>query len=255
MLYIYGITRADRSRPAVEGLGDPPTTVRLVESASLAAAVSDLPEGYVVHDDDARAHLKVLIELLRDGPVLPIRMGTVAPNEDVLRSDVLDASTPELTERLDALDGFVELHVDADDEEADSIGALAAASGIRPGRPMGLDGRIQLGGQIADLLVDYRQQVGAEIVERLRPLAVQDVPRTAVRSAEDPMLRWAFLVARGDLPKFDAAVADIRRDHPELAIRYAGPLPPSHFVDWQPDADARTYSDSFQATGAWGWQS
>jgi Gas vesicle synthesis protein GvpL/GvpF len=255
VLYVYGITRADHSRPSVEGLGDPPGAVRLVESEPLAAAVSDLPDGYVVHDDDARTHLKVLIELLSDGPVLPVRLGTVAPSDEVLRAEVLDGSAAELAERLDALDGFVELHVDADDDEAHSIRVVATAGGIRPSLPVDLDERIQLGGQIADLLVNYRQQLGAEIVERLRPLAAQDTPRTTLRSAEDPVLRWAFLVRREDVPRFDAAVADLRGDHPELAFRYAGPLPPSHFVDWQPGTQTSTTTDSFQATGAWGWQS
>ena len=255
MLYIYGITRADRAAPSVDGLGDPPEAVRLVESAPLAAAVSDLPDGYVLHDEDARAHLKVLIELLHDGPVLPVRMGTVTPSEDVLRSEVLDASSPELVDRLDALDGFVELHVDADDDESQSIRIVAAAAGIRGSGAMALDERIQLGGQIADLLVDYRRQVAAEIVARLRPLAARDVSRITVRSAEDPLLRWAFLVRRDDLPRFDEAVVDIRRAHSDLAIRYAGPLPPSHFADWQPGSQRCTPTDSFQATGAWGWQS
>ena len=47
--------------------------------------------------------------LLRYGPVLPVRMGTVAPGPEEVRSDVLDSAQDELVRRLDALDGLVEL--------------------------------------------------------------------------------------------------------------------------------------------------
>lgn len=254
MLYVYGVTRSGREQPSAAGLGTPPERVRLVESGPLAAAVSELPDDYVLRDEDARAHLQVLIGLLADGPVLPIRMGTVAPGEDVVRHEVLDAVQDELTGRLDSIEGLVELHLDADDDEQASVAAVAEQAGPRPGPGSDLAARIQFGEEIAALLVDYRRQLASEIVEELRPLARRDAPRAVVKSAEDPTLRWAFLVDQADLPKFDAAVAAIRTEHPELVIRYAGPLPPSHFVDAQPSAEIHdTTTDRFQSQGAWGW--
>jgi hypothetical protein len=254
MLYVYGVTRSGREQPAAAGLGSPPEQVRLLESGPIAAAVSELPDDYVLQDEDARAHLQVLIGLLADGPVLPIRMGTVAPGEAAVRNEVLDAAQAELAGRLDSIDGLVELHVDADDEERASIAAVAELAGPRPGPGSDLASRIQFGEEIAGLLVDYRRRLAEEIVDELRPLARRDTPRSALNSAEDPMLRWAFLVAQDDLPRFDAAVAAIRTEHPELAIRYAGPLPPSHFVDGRPSTEEQeTTTDRFQSQGAWGW--
>lgn len=254
MLYVYGVTRSGREHPAAAGLGSPPEQVRLIESGPIAAAVSELPEDYVLQDEDARAHLQVLIGLLADGPVLPIRMGTVAPDEDAVRSDMLEPAQDELTSRLDSIEGFIELHVDADDDEPASIAAVAESAGPRPGPGADLASRIEFGEEIAGLLIDYRRGLAEKIVEELRPLAQRDTPRSTVRSAEDPTLRWAFLVAQDDLPRFDAAVAAVRTEHPELAIRYAGPLPPSHFVDGQPSTDAPDpTTDSFQSQGAWGW--
>lgn len=254
MLYVYGVTRSGREQPSAAGLGSPPEQVRLVESGPIAAAVSDLPDDYVLQDEDARAHLQVLIGLLAEGPVLPIRMGTVAPGEEAVRNEVLDAGQAELASRLDSIDGLVELHVDADDDEAASIAEVAKSATPPPGPGSDLASRIEFGEEIASLLVDYRQRIAEEIVERLRPLAESDTPRSTVNSAEDPTLRWAFLVQQDDLPRFDAAVAEVRARYPELAVRYAGPLPPSHFVAGQPTTEPpEAMTDSFQSQGAWGW--
>ena len=254
MLYVYGVTRAGRGQPSLDGIGAPPGRVELVESGPVAAAVSELPDGYELHDDDARAHLHVLIGLLEDGPVLPVRMGTIAPDRDVVRSEVLDSAQPALVGRLDSMDGLVELQVDADDDEAESIAALARDGGLQLAAPADLSGRIELGERIAAMLVEHRQHVAEEIVTELRSLAVHDVPRSTIGSAEDPLLRWAFLVAQDDLARFDEAVVAVRTKHPELAIRYAGPLPPSHFVDWQPAAGPAEQTDTFHANSAWGWE-
>lgn len=255
MLYVYGVTRSGRGQPEAAGLGQPPEPVRLIESGPVAAAVSELPDDYLVQDADARAHLQVLIGLLADGPVLPVRMGTVAPDADVVRGEVLDSVAGELVDRLDALDGLVELHVDADDDEAQSIADIARSTDLRLQPGADLASRIEFGEEVAARLVEYRRQTADSILAELQPLAVRDAPRSTAVTAEDPVLRWAFLVAEEDLPRFDAAVVSVRTRHPELAIRYAGPLPPSHFLDEQPDpSSAHTEADTFQANSAWGWE-
>lgn len=254
MLYVYGITRSGRGQPDAAGLGRPPRPVRLIESGPVAAAVSELPEDYLVEEADARAHLHVLIGLLADGPVLPVRLGTLAPDADIVRSEVLDSAAPELVARLDAVDGLVELHVDADDDETQSIAEIAQSTGLAAQPGADLAARIEFGEEIAARLVDYRRQLADEIVSELRPLAVRDTPRSTVVTAEDPPVRWAFLVGQDDLPRFDAAIVQVRTRYPELAIRYAGPLPPSHFIDDQQEPlSTDIATDTFQATGAWGW--
>jgi hypothetical protein len=196
----------------------------------------------------------VLIGLLDGGPVLPMRMGTVAPGEDAVRTELLDAVWPDLVRQLDAVDGLVELHVDADDDEASSIAALTGAGRVPLGRAGDLSARIELGQQIAQLLVAHRQQLAEQIVAKLRPHAIQDTPRAIIRTAEDPPLRWAFLVPQDGVAPFDAAVAGLRQAHPELEIRYTGPLPAAHFVDGQVAPAEPEPTDSFRASGAWGWE-
>lgn len=253
MLYVYGVVRArDKTDSDLEGVGNPPAEVRLLTSDSVAAAVSTIPEDFVIDEAAARAHLQVLIGLLDQGPVIPVQLGTIGDDEEGVRAEVLDAARAELAHRLDSLDGLVELHVDADDDEAEAIAAVAAAAPRPPVQSLDLESRIAVGEQVASLLVAHRRDLADAILRRLRPLAVRDTPRAVINSAEDPVLRWAFLVQASDVSGFDEMVMEIQADHPSLSIRYVGPLPPAHFVDWN-EPITQEHTDSFTGSGKWGW--
>lgn len=261
MRYVYGVVRAGHPPVAVKGVGAPPVDVRLVESGPLTAAVSDVDDDFLVEENDARTHVHVLIELLGGGPVVPIRLGTVAPDDNAVRAEVLDAARPDLVDCLDALDGKVELHVDVDDNEAEAIAAVAGTGPMRAGEPLDVASALELGQRVAELLIEHRQHLADEIVAKLRPLAIRDTPRAVIEGPEDPVLRWAFLINTDDLASFDEAVAGVRAAYPNLAVRYVGPLPAAHFVDWRARADASADAqlpdhathDTFQANGSWGW--
>jgi len=253
-LYLYGVVRGGQPAPRHQGVGQPPGDVVLITSGELAAAASVLPDDYELTDEDAHAHLDVLVRLLRDGPVLPLRMGTVAPDETAVRTELLETTAAQLADRLDALEGVVELHVDADDDESEAIAAIAQTTDLGVTAAADLADRLELGREVAELLVDRRQKLAAEIVAQLRPFAVDDVPRSVIRGPEDPMLRWAFLVKRDDVERFDEAVVAVRSQHPSTAIRYVGPLPAAHFVDRPQDEPGETDpADSFSPQGSWRW--
>jgi hypothetical protein len=182
MRHVYGLVRPGHPG-RICGIDDMP--VEIVSQGSLAAAVSTVERDLA--PADAETHLDVLVALLANGPVLPVRFGTLAADDTAVRDDVLAPCEP-LATRLDELDGMVELHVDAS-----------------PG-------------------VD---------VTPLRSLSA-DVAARGER-------KWAFLVRRDDLERFDGAVDRLG----DSGVRYVGPLPPSHFVE------ART--DAFTASEGWGF--
>ena len=253
MLYVYGVVPArDQVDSELEGVGEPPGDVRLLTSGPLAAAVSTIPEDFVIDETAARAHLQVLIGLLDQGPVIPVRLGTIGDNEDAVRAEVLDAARAELVQQLDSLDGVVELHVDADDDEAETIAAVAATAPRPAIQGLDLESRIAVGEQIASFVVAHRQRLAEAILQRLGPLAVRNAPRSVIRTAEDPVLRWAFLVRVDEISKFDETVMAIQEDYPSLSIRYVGPLPAAHFVDWDGVTEQET-TDRFTGSGKWGW--
>ena len=254
MLYVYGVVRArDGADPDLEGVGHPPAEVRLLASGSIAAAVSTIPEDLVIDETAARAHLQVLIGLLDQGPVIPLRLGTIAEDENGVRAEILDAARgAELAQRLDSLDGLIELHVDADDDEAEAIAAVAAAAPRPTFERLDLESRIAVGEHVASLLIAHRQGLADALLRQLRPLAVRDTPRSVINGAEDPVLRWAFLVRADDVSRFDETVMGIQADYPSLSIRYVGPLPAAHFVDWD-GSITQEHTDSFTGSGKWGW--
>src|SRR5581483_4937559 len=95
---------------------------------------------------------------------------------------------------LDALDGLVELQVDADDDEAAVVAEIARTAPVVDTAGADLATRIEVGQRVGQLLVEHRVRVAEQIVDRLRRLAVDDVPRAQIAGPEDPVLRWAFLV-------------------------------------------------------------
>jgi hypothetical protein len=249
--YVYGVVRAGHRKPARRGVGPERGVVDLVASGSLAAAVSDIATNQEITEQDARTHLHVLIDLLRSGPVLPIRLGTVVETDDDVRRDVLDANAADLAAALDGLDGFVEVHVDVDDDQVEALSAVASVPGLRDPGGSGVFADIERGRLIAQELVQRRGRLAEAIVARLRPLCVDDVPRATMRGPEDPLLRWAFLIRRDDLPHLDEAVGTLCADYPTVNVRYVGPLPPAHFLDRLASTPATT--DPFRSDGTWGW--
>jgi hypothetical protein len=244
-LLLYGVVRGDHplADPPPLGAGDPAGKVRLIRAGQVAAVVSPVAEPVRLADEDARRHLDVLLGLLADGPVVPLRLGSVAPDDDAVREEVLGEAAAGFRARLDALAGLVEVHVDADEDEMSAIRAVIAAdpslAGARSAyaEEADMSQRVALGERVADGVVHRRAAQSGRLLDELRPFAVADAQRGPMGGPEDPVLRWAFLVYRNDGPgqqdleHFDQAVEKARRDHPELLIGHVGPLPAFHFVD------------------------
>ncbi|OAA23361.1 Gas vesicle synthesis protein GvpL/GvpF [Frankia sp. EI5c] len=259
---LYGIVRAGHRLPepgTALGIGSPPSPLRLVCSGPLAAVVSAAADLGEIGEREAVRHLEILQGLLADGPVLPVRLGTVAPDDGAVRAEVLEPVQDSLPERLDAIDGLVELHLDVGEaEETELAEAVGATSLAHSPPPEDLDGRLELGQRIAELVVAHRTEQAREILDALCPLARADQPRRHHGGPEDPLLSWAFLVPAEALGDFDAAVDRLRADRPQLTIEYVGPLPAVDFVEF-PDrvlTDAQPAAadgDTFGGSGRWGW--
>jgi Gas vesicle synthesis protein GvpL/GvpF len=142
-------------------------------------------------------HEALLEGLMRDGGVLPVRYGTVVPDEDaVLRA--LAERRDELAAGLERVRGAVELALRVDARDPSAGFADRAAS---TGRAMRLH-------------------------EALGPLA-----RESVLQPSREMVRAAYLVDRGDVDAFVARVRELEAAHPELALVCTGPWPPFSFAE------------------------
>ncbi|MEU4252107.1 GvpL/GvpF family gas vesicle protein [Amycolatopsis sp. NPDC026612] len=177
-LQLYGVVRAGH-----------PRVPRTVCWEDLAMVVGEAPA-----DPDPAAHLAVVSALVEGGPVLPVRFGTVAEDEDAVRTEVLAPAADTYRTDLDRLDGLAEVHV--------CLRFTGPGSPWRAAR--------------SDVLL-------AEVADR----AHDSVALPAGESADE---RWAFLVGLGDLLIVRDAVAGLGRSG-GVQADWLGPLPAYSFLD------------------------
>jgi hypothetical protein len=244
--YVYGITAA--SHPSLPdgmgGVGDPPRPVRILKEGELAAVVSDAPEGLRPKRKDLLAHQNVLSEIGAAGCVLPMRFGSLAPDDGAVTS-VLAERADHYKERLRALDGKVEYNVKAvHDEEAvlhrvmsenPEIRALTEANRKAGGGTY--DERLHLGEMVVSAIKAREGEDATDVRHTLEPAA------TAVSVGPESsgwIANLSFLVDRDEAASFLTAVEQVRDGHPHLELRVNGPLPPYSFVEPGPAEPAGT---------------
>jgi hypothetical protein len=221
-------------------VGEPTIEVRTVEYDDLAAVVSDASATfYDITRDNLMAHQRVVEESMSRSDVLPVAFGTVAQSDQDVREKLLRREHDELQERLDYVQGRVELglkvlwnrdrlfsEIVAEREDLRNLRDLVAS---RPSDSAYFE-RIQLGELTGAAIADKRDREAEAILEELRPLAVD---LALNRLLTDMMiLNASFLVDRDRIEAFDAQVQGLGNVHAErLVFQYVGPLPPYSFIN------------------------
>ncbi|MEU7057757.1 GvpL/GvpF family gas vesicle protein [Streptomyces sp. NPDC046197] len=235
--YVYGITAS--SHPALPegmgGVGEPPRPVRILKAGELAAVVSDAPEGLRPKRKDLLAHQNVLSEAGAAGCVLPMRFGSIAPDDDTV-TGVLTERGDHYRERLRALDGRVEYNVKGSHIEdavlhrvmAENPDIREQAEANRQAGGGGYEDKLRLGEMVAAAVKAREADDAAEAVRALQPLAadVSEGPEST-----GWLLNASFLVDRNTAEDFLAAVEQVRAALPHVELRVNGPLPPYSFVE------------------------
>ncbi|MEV6804910.1 GvpL/GvpF family gas vesicle protein [Streptomyces sp. NPDC051132] len=244
--YVYGITA--RSHPALPegttGVGQPARTVRVLTAGDLAAVVSDAPEDLRPKRRDLLAHQNVLAEAGAGGCVLPMRFGSVAPDDDAV-VQVLTERADHYAERLRELDGKVEYNVKATHVEdavlhlvmAENAQARSLAEANRRSGGGSYDDKIRLGEMVAALVKAKEAEDADEVRGLLAPAAA------AVSVGPEStgwLLNVSYLVPRDTAGAFLDTVDEIRAGRPHLELRVHGPLPPYSFVEPGPAEPAGT---------------
>src|SRR4051812_9310787 len=236
--YVYGVVRASEA-PKIDAVGvGGETRVRSVADGELTAIVSDVDEGFVeAGREDLARHMAVLEQAALSATVVPLRFGTVMPDDGAVTAELLRARAGELDELLSALDGRVELSLSGTYDErifGEVVAEQPEVAALRE-RVRGRDenatyyDRIRLGELVAQAMAAKRRQDSEQVLERLRPLA--DDVHVGDVAHERSVLSAAFLVHRDRLPEFDRAAEEVAaQNRSRIRFRYAGPLPPYDFV-------------------------
>jgi hypothetical protein len=236
-LWIYGIgATAPGGAPLGEGVCG--AAVQVLPVGGFHAIVSVAPEEPPAQTRrHMLAHTAVLERATAAVDLLPVRFGSVAPDEAAL-GRCLAAHAKELHAALGGIADSVELGLRASWKEGvvfkeilDADAGLRALRDKLQARPAleTYQARIELGRRVEAALIQRREAECAALLKDLTPLTRRDV---ALRSAEESaVLHRAFLVRRAEEARFDEAVAALEARHgARIAFRYVGPVPPFNFV-------------------------
>lgn len=242
--YIYGIASSSHGKlpDGMGGIGDPAMPVRVLSVGELAAVVSDAPEDLRPKRRDLLAHQNVLAEAGAAGTVLPMRFGSLADDDEAVRT-VLGERAEHYLERLNAVEGMAEYNLKVShNEEAVLHQVMAENPEIRSlseaNRAAGggsYEQKLRLG-ELVVAAVQAREAGDADHVRRaLEPLAeaVSVGPESSGWLAN-----ISFLVDRKTADGFVAAVEELKQSQPHLEVRSHGPLPPYSFVEPGPSEPA-----------------
>ncbi|WP_103502776.1 MULTISPECIES: GvpL/GvpF family gas vesicle protein [Streptomyces] len=241
-IYTYGIVRTGHRLPSeATGVGNPPERLRALSEGPLTIIVSRAPGGLLARRRDLLAHQETLLALASEGPVIPMRFGSVAPDEDTLRRRLTE-SPEEKHDALKRLDGRVEMNLKAlvvEDSlptlvrEDARIRRLHQESRSRPG----YESSLRLGQAVAEGLARRATQAAARTVEQVRALAEAMSPGPEV---EGCVLNMSFLLPREREGAFRTAVDRFVAEYRGQAeLRLSGPLPCFSFTDPPPRARHR----------------
>jgi hypothetical protein len=238
MLIVHGVLR-EHDGEVLDRVDTGSVHPRVVAAGALAAAVSEAPDSGLTADD-ALAHLDLLVALAADVPVLPLPLGTTAPDDDAVREEMLTPAADRLEQQLAAVADLVEVRLDilfdtdalvADVRRSDPEIERLAARSRAPGA--GFSERMALGEAVAARVADVEAALLEEWTAELGVIA----QRVAVLEADEQVRRTAFCLRRAQLPDADAAVQRLRAAATGRAgIEYVGPLPLYSFLHDPPPA-------------------
>ncbi|MFF5724975.1 GvpL/GvpF family gas vesicle protein [[Kitasatospora] papulosa] len=236
-VYVYAIIPAGEALPAgVVGVGSPAAALRLVDEGRVTAVVSAAPPQLRARRRDLMAHQEVLQRLTDMCPVLPMRFGVVAPDDESVRAQLAGSQAQHLA-TLSHLRGGVEFNLKALPAQDALAAVVAEEKNVRRLREAvrrrpGYEANVRLGEAVSTALSRRAAEAGRRILHELTPMARETTPGPEVHGC---VLNVSFLVDRSRGDSFRTTVrrfADRHRDHVEL--RVAGPLPCYSFVSSRP---------------------
>lgn len=228
--YVYAVLGSGTALAAdLRGFGGAPlAAVRWLDLAAVVSHLGAAPQPVAEH---ILQHEAVVEGLRRLGPALPMRFGTVLPDESAVHRGLADRY-PALLDDLRRLGDKVELGLtvlwdspaghDGGGESADILLGTRTGPGTR---------------YLVDRLVEHRQEVlvhahgkqlAAEVHGRLVRLAAES--RLAVLPTAQLLFRATYLLDPGRVEAFQQVFDTMRHGYQQLRFLLSGPWPPYSFV-------------------------
>ncbi len=208
MIHVYGVVDGLDELPPVAGVDEAPLELRRVAGLELVLSRAATPPSAEVSRETVIRHAHVVDALMRrSAAILPAQLGRAFRDDNQLAT-AIEEQAAQLERSLERVRGCVEFGLRATTEPAE---APEADSGT---------------GYMQARLEQVRLQ--DELVERLHePLARLAKATTLQRRGGG--VSAAYLVAREDVPAFEAAAARLERA-PGATVVCTGPWPPYSFA-------------------------
>jgi hypothetical protein len=247
--YVYGFTLASTGS-GVSWRGVDGSLTSVVIEGDLAAIVSDVSGGCHAWSSApdgepdlsslatrAHEHERVLERALEQGPVVPMRFGTLYPSHEAVRQ-VLRAHHPAIYAAITRLDGKAEwgLTVTWDGRQQNGAACGETASS----EPIQAAGRAYLVRReaekaAADRLAGQRKEVASELHRAVQVIALAGVVHPTWRAGRPDekgvLLRASYLVDQTDRDEFEKVIVDALKSRADLGLvgELTGPWPPYNF--------------------------
>ncbi|MEU8980925.1 GvpL/GvpF family gas vesicle protein [Streptomyces sp. NPDC048309] len=235
-VYIYSITGKQHPLHVddLHGVGEPPAALRTVTAGPLSAVVSDAPEDLRPKRRDIIAHQEVQQRLMADGTVLPMRFGLLATDDEDVRL-ALEQNAEDYTDKLRVLEGCVEYHLKASQDEDALLRQILLESDVARelnesirGGTAAPEAPVRLGELVAQEVQARQEALAAGVVEALRPFARQ---LESSQPTGSDFLSTSFLVNGEQEERFLTAELSVAHQlGDDFTFRLNGPLPPYSFV-------------------------
>jgi hypothetical protein len=242
-LYLYGITLASESKPALPP-GIAGGSVEIVREGPLAAVITRLgAEKIRAQRANLAAHHQVLRDLAAHQPVLPVAFGTMADDFQHLR-EILQRNRSRLVERLRVLEGTLEMTLKVFWETANIFEFFVGSNQeleqmrnrlFRPGKRPTFEEKLELGKTFEMLIEENRRGHTDRVTEALAPYCLEI--RSMDCSEERMIMKLACLVKKDRLGEWEKGIEETARlfdNH--YSFQYSGPWAPYNFaeVDLEP---------------------
>jgi hypothetical protein len=210
---MYALVRHPAAVPGVRGIDGARLRAFAVDDA-VDAIVSDSAAGTRPTEEAILAHAAVVQALADAGDgILPARFAAAFADEDDLRRRVA-SRTDDLLGALARVAGCVEM-------------ALRALHGEREAAaPPVSSGRAYMERRLGE--VTGAERTARDVHDSLAALARESTLHVPAR--RDVLMTAAYLLPRGEVDRFQAAVARAQQRHPALMLVATGPWPPYSFA-------------------------
>ncbi|QBI18690.1 GvpL/GvpF family gas vesicle protein [Egibacter rhizosphaerae] len=248
--YLFGVVGGEVTLPEAElpqlPGGGP---VRLLPAARCQALVCDVdpssfealreatPDGLELLAAAAYVHDEVLATFAQ-GPVLPLGLGTVLPDDQAVEG-LLVRHADRLETELDRIRGRSEWAVTVH-EPAPEAAPPAEGPAATSGHDYLEQRRAAL--QARESRWEQEERVAASFHGPLAACA-RDAVEVGARPLEQddpPLLHGVYLLDDDARDRFDSTVEYLRAEHPDVEVEVTGPWPPYHFTSLDLSDDAPT---------------